>query len=121
IVYRAPTQQKLLRLLKALNLCPLTAAVQKPLLYKGMDTVRPAACEVLGFIDRSREQDWLVLVLRVQDRVLCVCDDYLREMQTPAFGRGEAGGLTAGGAAASAVGGSVSGAAAGDHAGGTPA
>ncbi|MEG2037209.1 MAG: exonuclease domain-containing protein [Ruthenibacterium sp.] len=114
IVYRAPTQQKLLRLLKALNLCPLTAAVQKPLLYKGMDTVRPAACEVLGFIDRSREQDWLVLVLRVQDRVLCVCDDYLREMQTPAFGRGEAGGLTAGGAVSG-------GAAASGHAGGTPA
>ncbi|MEG2931697.1 MAG: 3'-5' exonuclease, partial [Ruthenibacterium sp.] len=67
IVYSAPSQPQLLRLLKALNLCPLTAAAQKPLLYKGMYTARPAVCEVLGFRDRSREGDWLVLVLRVED------------------------------------------------------
>ena len=76
-----------LRLLKSVDLCPITAKQRKPLFYKGISAPQAMPCEVIGFEDRSAAGDWLVLSLQVGDKIVHICDDFLREMQAPTFGQ----------------------------------
>lgn len=87
ICYDAVDGEARLRVLKILGLCPFTFTKAKPLVYQGVFTARPEPCEMVGFRNQSRDNDWFILVLRVGERLLCVGDDYLREMQSPAFRR----------------------------------
>ena len=70
-----------LRLLKALGLCAFTAKTRKALVYHGLFSDGPVPCEVVGFEKPPLSEDSAVLGLRVGERLLRVCDGYLREMQ----------------------------------------
>ena len=75
----------MLRLLKCLGLCPLTAAQARQLWYRHLYRVAPPL-RIVGFQNRSKEDGWLVVAVEADGMTYLVCDDYLREMQAPAFG-----------------------------------
>ena len=87
VAYQTLPPQDMLRLLKCLGLCPLTAAEPRQLWYKGIYTASPRPCTAVGFQNRSKEDGWLVVAVEAGGVTYLVCDDYLREMQSPAFGR----------------------------------
>lgn len=86
VAYQTLPPEDMLRLLKCLGLCPLTAAQARQLWYKGIYTASPRPCEIVGFQNRSKEDGWLVVAVEADGMTYLVCDDYLREMQAPAFG-----------------------------------
>lgn len=86
VAYQTLPPEDMLRLLKCLGLCPLTAAQARQLWYKGIYTASPRPCEIVGLQNRSKEDGWLVVAVEADGMTYLVCDDYLREMQAPAFG-----------------------------------
>lgn len=86
VAYQTLPPEDMLRLLKCLGLCPLTAVQPRQLWYKGIYTARPCPCKAVGFQNRSKADGWLVVAVEADGMTYLVCDDYLREMQTSAFG-----------------------------------